>query len=351
MRGLYPAGAALPAAAVSGGESTKSKVVVVTGASAGLGRAIAQAFAADGADVAILAREPDRLREARAEIEAAGSRSCDIVVDVSDADALDAAAASVEENLGEIDVWVNNAMVSVFAPAAEISTRDFARVTEVTYLGYVYGTMAALRRMRPRDRGTIVQVGSALAYRAIPLQSAYCGAKHAIEGFTESLRCELLHERSGVSVTMIQMPALNTPQFHWVKTDLDKHPQPVPPIFDPHAAARAVVHAASSPRREYWYGWPTARAILANRVIPGLLDRYLGRYGVDSQKADLPIEPDRPNNLYGPVTGAFGARGEFTSRQRTTSLQWWLSVHRRALLGAGALAAAVSWGSIKRRRG
>ncbi len=333
------------------GGSTERRVVVVTGGGAGLGRSIAQAFAADGADVAVLGREPDRLREARKEVEAHGCSSIKVAVDVSDHEALERAADQIESDLGPIDVWVNNAMVSVFAPLTAISPNDFARVTEVTYLGYVYGTMAALRRMRPRNHGTIVQVGSALAYRAIPLQSAYCGAKHAIEGFTESLRCELLHEKSGVSVTMVQMPALNTPQFHWVKTDLDKHPQPVPPIFDPHAAARAVVHAASSPRREYWYGWPTARAILANRVIPGLLDRYLGRYGVESQKADFPIEPKRPDNLYDPVPGEFGARGEFTSKQRTTSIQWWLSVHRRALLTAGAVAAAASWDGVKRRSG
>ncbi|MCA1703108.1 MAG: SDR family oxidoreductase [Actinobacteria bacterium] len=332
-------------------EPRRGSIVVVTGASAGLGRAIAEAFADVGADVAVVARDSDRLRDVRNEIEARGCRSMDVALDVSDHEALDRAADQVESELGPIDVWVNNAMVSVFAPVPEISARDFARVTEVTYLGYVYGTMAALRRMRPRDRGTIVQIGSALAYRAIPLQSAYCGAKHAIEGFTESLRCELLHEKSGVSVTMVQMPALNTPQFHWVKTDLDKHPQPVPPIFDPHAAARAVLHAASTPRREYWYGGPTARAILANRVIPGLLDRYLGRYGVDSQKADFATEPSRPNNLYDPVPGDFGARGEFTSKQRTTSVQWWLSVHRRALLSAGALAAAAAWGGTKRRSG
>jgi NAD(P)-dependent dehydrogenase (short-subunit alcohol dehydrogenase family) len=287
----------------------------------------------------------------RTEIEAHGCRSLDAAVDVSDHEALERAADQIESELGPIDVWVNNAMVSVFAPLKNISPQDFARVTEVTYLGYVYGTMTALRRMRTRGRGTIVQVGSALSYRGIPLQSAYCGAKHAIEGFTESLRCELLHEKSGVSVTMVQMPALNTPQFHWVKTDLDKHPQPVPPIFDPHAAASAVMHAASSPRREYWYGWPTTRAILANRVIPGLLDRYLGRYGVESQKADFPIEPNRPSNLYETVPGDFGARGEFTSKQRTTSLQWWLSVHRRALLSAGAVAAAAAWGGIKKRSG
>lgn len=324
----------------SGG--TRTRVVLVTGASAGLGRAVAQAFAEDGADVALLARDPERLKTARAEIEALGHRAFDAVVDVSDADAVEDAAAAAEAELGEIDVWVNNAMVSVFAPFVDISPGDFARVTEVTYLGYVYGTMAALRRMRGRNRGVIVQIGSALGYRAIPLQSAYCGAKHAIEGFTESLRSELLHEKSDVRVTTIQMPALNTPQFHWVKTDLEKHPQPVPPIFDPHAAARAVVHAANNPRREYWFTAPTARAILANRVIPGLLDRYLARNGVESQKSERPIEPNRPNNLYEPVSGDFGAKGEFTVEERSASIQWWMSSHRAPVLAATALAAAAA---------
>lgn len=325
----------------SGARGGEAPVVVVTGASAGLGRAIARAFAEDGADVALLARDADRLKSARAEMESLGRRAFDAVVDMSDHQAVEDAAAKVEAELGDIDVWVNNAMVSVFAPLVEISPADFARVTEVTYLGYVYGTMAALRRMRSRDKGVIIQIGSALAYRAIPLQSAYCGAKHAIEGFTESLRSELLHEKSGVRVTTVHMPALNTPQFHWVKTDLEKHPQPVPPIFDPHAAACAVVHAAHKPRREYWFTAATARAILANRVVPGLLDRYLGRYGIDSQKSDRPIEPDRPDNLYNTVPGDYGAKGEFTSQEKSRSLQWWATVHRGAVVTAGAAAAAA----------
>ena len=284
-------------------EEAGRRVVVVTGASAGLGRAIAEAFAADGADVAVLARDGDRLRALRREIENRGGRSIDIAIDVSDHAALETAAGEIERQLGPIDVWVNNAMVSVFAPVKDVSPEDYERVTKVTYLGYVYGTKVALRRMLPRNLGTIVQVGSALAYRAIPLQSAYCAAKHAVEGFTESLRSELLHENTAVKVTMVQMPALNTPQFEWVKTDLKRHPQPVPPIFDPHLAADAVVHAAAHPsRREYWFAASTARAILANRVAPALLDRYLARYGIDAQKADRPIEPDRPNNLYEPVS-------------------------------------------------
>ncbi len=335
----------------TGSGNDKPRVVVVTGASAGLGRAIARAFAEDGADVAVLGRDADRLKSARAEIESLGRRAFDAVVDVADHQAVEDAAAAAEQELGDIDVWVNNAMVSVFAPVVDISPEDFARVTDVTYLGYVYGTMAALRRMRSRNRGVIVQIGSALAHRAIPLQSAYCGAKHAIEGFTESLRCELLHEKSDVRVTMVHMPALNTPQCHWVKTDLDKHPQPLPPIFDPHAAARAAVYAAAKPRREYWFTAATARAILANRVVPGLLDRYLGRYGIDSQKADRPIEPDRPGNLYDSVAGDFGAKGEFTSQEKSRSVQWWTTVHRGALAAAGAAAVAsiAGWRGLSDR--
>lgn len=327
------------------------EVVVVTGASAGLGRSISRAFARAGADVALLARGPDGLRAVRHEVEALGRRALDLVVDVGDADAVEAAASAVEAELGDIDVWVNNAMVSVFAPFQHISPEDFARVTQVTYLGYVYGTMAALRRMKGRDRGVIVQVGSALAYRAIPLQSAYCGAKHAIEGFTESLRCELMHEKSNVRVTGVQMPALDTPQFDWVKTNFDRHPQPVPPVFDPEAAARAVVHAASKPRREYWFAWSTARAILLNRMVPGLLDRYLARYGVDAQKADRPIDPDRPDNLYKPVPGDHGAHGHGATETRSRSLQWWAVVRRGPLAAIGGLmGAAAVWRLLRQRR-
>jgi NAD(P)-dependent dehydrogenase (short-subunit alcohol dehydrogenase family) len=305
-----------------------NRVVVITGASAGVGRAAARAFADRGAAVALLARGEQGLAAAAREIESRGGVSLVVTTDVADPDAVESAADRVERDLGPIDVWVNNAMVSVFAPFKDISADDYRRVTEVTYLGCVHGTMSALRRMVPRDSGVIVQVGSALAYRAIPLQSAYCGAKHAIEGFTESLRCELVHDKSKVGLTMVQLPALNTPQFHWVKTTLPRHPQPVPPIFQPEVAADAIVWAAEHPRREYWVGWATARAIIANRLVPGLLDRYLARRGFDSQQADRPIEADRPDNLHEPVTGDFGARGEFDDRAKTGSLLWRMSRRR-----------------------
>jgi NAD(P)-dependent dehydrogenase (short-subunit alcohol dehydrogenase family) len=305
-----------------------TRVVVITGASAGVGRAAARAFADRGAAVALLARGEQGLGAAARELESRGGISIVVPTDVADPDAVESAADRVERDLGPIDVWVNNAMVSVFAPFKDISADDYRRVTEVTYLGCVHGTMSALRRMLPRDSGVIVQVGSALAYRAIPLQSAYCGAKHAIEGFTESLRCELAHDKSKVRLTMVQLPALNTPQFHWVKTTLTRHPQPVPPIFQPEVAADAIVWAAEHPRREYWVGWATARAILANRLVPGLLDRYLARRGIDSQQADRPIEADRQNNLYDPVTGDFGARGEFDDPAKKASLLWRLTRQR-----------------------
>ena len=296
--------------------------MVVTGASAGVGRATARAFAEGGAGVALLARGEEGLAATAREVESLGGVSLAVPTDVADPQAVESAADRVERDLGPIDVWVNNAMVSVFAPFKEISASDYRRVTEVTYLGCVHGTMSALRRMLPRDSGVIVQVGSALAYRAIPLQSAYCGAKHAIEGFTESLRCELAHDKSNVGLTMVQLPALNTPQFHWVKTTLTRHPQPVPPIFQPEVAAEAIVWAAEHPRREYWVGWATARAILANRLVPGLLDRYLARRGFESQQADRSIEADREDNLYTPVDGTFGARGEFDDQAKTRSLLW-----------------------------
>ena len=307
-----------------------SRVVVVTGASAGVGRAAARAFADRGAVVALVARGEQGLEASAREIESRGGASLVVPTDVADPDAIESAADRVERDLGPIDVWVNNAMVSVFAPFTDISAGDYRRVTEVTYLGCVYGTMSALRRMVPRDSGVIVQVGSALAYRAIPLQSAYCGAKHAIEGFTESLRCELTHDKSKVGLTMVQLPALNTPQFHWVKTTLPRHPQPVPPIFQPEVAADAIVWAAEHPRREYWVGWATARAIVANRLVPGLLDRYLARRGFDSQQADRPIEADRRDNLHEPVMGDFGARGEFDDRAKTGSPLWRMTRRRGA---------------------
>lgn len=329
------------------GRDLAGTVVVVTGASAGVGRATVRAFAKRGAHVGLLARGQDGLTAARAEVEQEGSRALVVLTDVSDPDQVEAGASSVEEELGPIDIWVNNAMVSVFMPLSEMSAEDFKRVTEVTYLGTVYGTMSALRRMLPRDRGSIVQVGSALAYRGIPLQSAYCGAKHAMQGFTESVRCELLHDKSNVTITMVQLPALNTPQFHWVKTNFEKHPQPVPPIYQPELAAEAIVWAVGADRREVNVGEMTTATLLADKVAPGILDRYLGANGYESQQGDTPIDPDRPNNLYEPVPGDAGIHGEFDDQAHARSAQWWLTKHRqKALLGGGLLAlGAVVTGS------
>lgn len=316
--------------------------MVVTGASAGVGRTVARAFAQRGDAVALLARGEEGLSETARDVETRGGRSLAIPTDVADADAVEDAAGQIERALGPIDVWINNAMVSVFARFVDISAADYRRVTEVTYLGYVYGTMSALRRMLPRDKGVVVQVGSALAYRGIPLQSAYCGAKHAIEGFTESLRCELAHDASNVRLTMVQLPAINTPQFHWVKTTFTRHPQPVPPIFQPEVAADAIAWAADHPRREHWVGWPTTRAIVANRVVPALLDRYLARTGIKAQQSDRRIEPGRPHNLYASVPGSHRAHGEFDERAKRRSLHWQLTRSRgwAIALGAGAIAIA-----------
>ncbi len=324
------------------------KVVVVTGASAGIGRAVARAFAERGARVGLLARGREGLEGARRDVEAAGGKALAIPTDVADAQAVESAAQQVEEELGPIDVWVNDAMVSVFSPVKEMKAEEFRRVTEVTYLGYVYGTLSALKRMLPRDRGRIIQVGSALAYRAIPLQSAYCASKHAIQGFTESLRSELIHDRSNVKVTMLQMPALNTPQFGWVKSRLPRKPQPVPPIFQPEVAARAIVWAAHHDRDEMWVGWPAVKAILGNKLIPRLLDRYLARTGFDSQQTDEPVDPDRKNNLWEPLTGDHGAHGDFDERARPRSYQLWASAHRGWLALSGAGAAGVACAALLR---
>src|SRR5947199_894108 len=274
-----------------------NETVVVTGASAGLGRAIAREFGRHGANVALIARGIDGLKAAQREIEELGGRALILPLDVADSKAVETAAATVEDQLGPIDVWVNDAMVSVFSPVKEMLSEEYKRVTDVTYLGFVYGTLAALKRMLPRDRGTIVQVGSALAYRSIPLQSAYCAAKHAIAGFTDSLRCELVHQRSRVRVTMVQMPALNTTQFGWVKSRLSHKAQPVPPIFQPEVGARAVYWAAHHHRRELFVGSSTVAAIMGQKFIPGLLDKYLGKTGFDSQQYDGPEDRSRPNNL------------------------------------------------------
>jgi NAD(P)-dependent dehydrogenase (short-subunit alcohol dehydrogenase family) len=319
------------------------EVVVITGASAGVGRATARAFAQRGARIGLLARGRDGLEAARREIEDAGGQALALPVDVADAKAIEAAADSVEETFGPIDVWVNNAMVSVFSPVKDMTAEEFRRVTEVTYLSYVYGTLAALNRMLPRDAGVIIQVGSALAYRGIPLQSAYCGAKHAIQGFTESLRCELLHDGSKVRVAMVQMPALNTPQFSWVRSRLPRKPQPVPPIFQPELAAEAIMWSADHDRPELYVGWPTVKAIVGNKIAPRLADWYLARNGYEAQQMDIPAQPDRPDNLWQPLPGDHGAHGEFDASSRCWSWQFWFTRNRRwvALLAAAAVALAT----------
>lgn len=335
--------------------SHEPRVVVVTGASGGVGRATAQAFGAQGARVALLARGATGLAGAAADVTAAGGRALPIEVDVADPDQVEAAATRIETELGPIDVWVNVAFTSVFARFADLRADEFRRVTEVAYLGYVYATMAALRRMRARDRGTIVQVGSALAYRGIPLQSAYCGAKHAIQGFNEALRCELLHDKSGVRTTMVQLPAVNTPQFSWVLSRLPNQAQPVPPIYQPEVAARAVVFAADHPRRrEYWVGGSTVGTLVANKFAPGILDRYLAATGFDSQQTDEPRAPDQPENLWSPADGPdghdFGAHGKFDDSATSRSPQLWAAQHRGVLGAAGAAvltAVAAAWYRVR----
>lgn len=316
---------------------TARRVVVVTGASGGIGRASAIAFGTEGCAVALLARGEAGLAGAAAEVEAAGGTALAISVDVADAQALDDAADRVERELGPIDVWVNVAFTSVFARFDDIEPEEFKRVTEVSYLGFVYGTMSALKRMRTRNRGTIVQVGSALAYRGIPLQTAYCGAKHAIQGFNESLRTELLHEGSAIKNTMVQMPAVNTPQFSWVLSRLPRQAQPVPPIYQPEVAARGVVYAAAHPeRREYWVGGSTAATLIANAVMPGLLDRYLAKTGFNSQQTSDPRDPDQPANLWKPADTSrdFGTHGIFDGRSSDRSYQLVASQHHGVVAAA-----------------
>jgi len=303
---------------------------------------VARAFGRRGARVGLLARGRDGLEGARREIEASGGEALALPTDVADAAQVEAAAAAVEARFGPIDLWVNNAMVSVFSPFREMTPDEFQRVTGVTYLGTVYGTMAALRRMLPRDRGGIVQVGSALAYRAIPLQAAYCGAKHAIQGFTESIRSELLHDGSRLRITMVQLPALNTPQFGWVKSRLPRKPQPVPPIYQPEVAAEAVVWASRHWPREYTVTFGSLAVLLGNKLLPGLGDRYLARVGYEGQQHDGAADPNRPHNLWEPLPGDFGARGEFDDRARAWSAKLWLS-RRRGWLGLAALSALLSY--------
>jgi NAD(P)-dependent dehydrogenase (short-subunit alcohol dehydrogenase family) len=310
----------------------RPEVVVVTGASAGVGRATVRAFAREGAHIGLIARGTDGLEGALADVESLGGKAMILPCDVANANEVEAAAGRVEEEFGPIDIWVNNAMVSVFSPFREMTAEEFKRVTEVTYLGTVYGTLAALRRMLPRDRGCIVQVGSALAYRSIPLQSAYCGAKHAIQGFTQSVRCELLHDKSNVRITMVQLPAMNTPQFSWVKSRLPCKPQPVPPIYQPEIAAGAIVYAAHHDRREIQVGLPTVVAIEGNKIAPGMIDQYLARTNYEAQQTDEPVEADRHDNLWSSVPGDHGAHGSFDARSHDFSTQAWLNTHRGWLL-------------------
>jgi NAD(P)-dependent dehydrogenase (short-subunit alcohol dehydrogenase family) len=318
--------------------------VVITGASAGLGRAIAHEFGKTGAQVGLISRDLAALDITAGEVERLGGTAATYAGDVSDDQAVEAAAASFEERLGPIDVWINNAMVSVFSPIKEMEAAEFRRVTEVNYLGYVYGTLAALRRMLPRNRGRIIQIGSALAVRSIPLQSGYCASKHAIVGFTDSLRCELYHDKSAVKAIVVQMPAMNTPQFTWVKSRLPNLPQPVPPIYEPEVGARVVLHAAMapSPRREYWVGGSTVKAIVGQKLIPGLLDLYLGKTGYKAQQRDEPDSPDRQNNVWQPVATSLGAHGPFDGKSRSFSLEAEVSKHRGwFLFGCGLLGAAL----------
>ena len=331
---------------------SRREVVVITGASAGVGRATARLFAERGAWLGLIARGEDGLEAARREVEELGGRALKLPLDVSDAEAVERAAERVEAELGEIDIWINNAMVSVFSPIKEMKAEEYRRVTEVTYLGCVNGTLAALRHMLPRDRGCIVQVGSALAFRGIPLQSAYCGAKHAIDGFTDSLRCELIHDKSRLRVTDVHLPAMNTPQFSWVKSRLPREPQPVPPIYQPEVAARAIYWAAHHNRRALLVGWPTVMAIYGNKVIPGILDWYLGKTGYDSQQTAETVALERKDNLWEPVPGDHGAHGDFGWRSESHSLQLQASLQRSKIIAAGvALLAGAGALLLFRRNG
>src|SRR4051794_35197924 len=320
----------------------RRETVVVTGAAGGVGRATARAFGKLGCNVGLLARGVEGLEAAAREVAHEGGAALVLPADVVDAEAVERAAAAVEERFGPIDIWINCAMATIFSPFADLTPDEYRRATEVTYLGYVYGTMAALRRMKARNRGTIVQVGSALAYRAIPLQSVYCGAKFAIRGFTDSIRSELLHDKSLVHITMVQMPALTTPQFDWARNKTGQRPQPVPPIFQPELAAEAIVFAAHARRREIYVGKSAAQAIIANKFVPGLLDHYLAHQGYDGQLTDEPTPPDAPDNLYKPVPGDRGAHGRFDRRAQSWSTQFWLTRHRGTLLAGVGLAAAAA---------
>jgi NADP-dependent 3-hydroxy acid dehydrogenase YdfG len=321
-------------------------VVVITGAGAGIGRAPARAFAGRGYDVALISRDADRLEAAATEIRGMGRRALVLPLDVADAGAVESAAETIETELGPIDVWVNDAATSVYGPIDQLQHEELHRVTDVTYHGTAHGTMAALRRMRPRDRGTIVQVGTGLAYRSIPLQAAYCAAKAAVRGFTDALRCELLHDRSNVRVTMVHLPAVNTPQFSWVRSRLPRAAQPLPPIYQPEVAAKAIVWAAEHPRRELLVGWPVVLGVLGQRIAPGLMDRYVANRAWVGQQSDDPEHAGRPDSLDSPVAVNVGAHGTFDQEASPDSALLWAEMHRGAVaaaaLGVGALAVGLT---------
>ena len=327
-----------------------TEVAVITGASAGIGRATAREFALRGCSIALLARGLEGLEAAAREVEELGGRALVIPTDVADADAVERAADQAVRQFGRIDVWVNNAFAGIFSRFMDMSLEEFRRVTDVTFMGQVHGTRAALKHMLSRDSGSIVLVGSALAYRGIPLQSAYCAAKHALQGFTESLRTELLHDGSRIHVTMVQLPALNTPQFDWTRSRMPRQPQPVPPIFQPEVAADAIIWAADQRRREVLVGWPTLEATIGNTVAPGYIDRYLARVGYDSQQTDDPVAPDRPDNLYEPVHRDVGAHGRFDSRARRSSVMLRMLMHQRVLASMAAVGVTLAWAAAHASR-
>lgn len=319
----------------------QGEVVVITGATAGIGRAVTAQFARRGARIGLLARDQDRLQKTKREVERLGGEAITVSLDMADAEAVEKAAAAVEHALGPLDIWINNAMATVVASVIDTQPDEFKRATEVTYLGYVYGTMAALKRMVPRNQGTIVQVGSGLAFRSIPFQAAYCGAKHAIAGFTDSLRSELIHGNSKVHLTAVQLAAMNTPQFSWCRTRLPRQLQPIPPIYQPEVAARAIYWAAHHKRREVFVGASTPAVIYGQNFFPGTADWFLGQYGYEWQQTSQPIDPERPDNLFRPVPGEFAAQGVLSDRSLPFSLQSWASLHRGwVALVAGTLAGA-----------
>lgn len=326
-----------------------SKIVVITGAGAGVGRAAVAEFARKGYDVALLSRDKDRLERVAADVREHGVRALAVPTDVADAAAVEAAADKVESELGPIDVWVNVAFATVFAPVSRLTAEEFERGTRVTYLGQVHGTMAALKRMRTRNRGTIVNVGSALGYRSVPLQSIYCGAKFAIRGFTDSLRSEIIHDRLNVHLTMVDLPAVNTPQFDWASNKMGVKAKPVAPIYQPEVPARAIFFAATHKRRQIWVGYPTVQAILANRIAPGLIDKHLATAGYSGQLTDKKLEPDAPANLFEPVPGNYGAHGRFDNRSRSGSWEMFTDRHRTAFWAVAGLGAVMILHQIAKR--